>query len=266
MGVKISSLPINSLPYTGAEKIPLVQSGVTKGGTLSSFTNYLSGSLLPTTTFRSASADFAVKNADNNFTNTQTISVVETTKVKFGNFKSVIDPSNANILFGYNTSSTSTGTGNISIGLKSNSTGTDNIVLGTQSIAIDPIFNTLDSSNIAIGTDINTLSSIDYSYNIIIGTEANLTSFAPSQSNNIIIGAGSGCTDNAENNNIAIGFGAICYHDESIAIGNGATTTQSNQLALGNLNVMSGVITADTYTIISIGGVEYALILGSSIP
>jgi hypothetical protein len=43
MGIKISSLPNNSLPYTGSEKIPLVQDGQTRGGTLSSFVNYLTG-------------------------------------------------------------------------------------------------------------------------------------------------------------------------------------------------------------------------------
>ena len=60
MGIKISSLPNNALPYTGSEKIPLVQNGQTRAGTLSSLTNYLSG-------------NFAVKNANNNFTAGQTI-------------------------------------------------------------------------------------------------------------------------------------------------------------------------------------------------
>ena len=46
MGVKISELPNNSLPYTGSEEIPLVQSGETRAGTLSSLVNYLSGELL----------------------------------------------------------------------------------------------------------------------------------------------------------------------------------------------------------------------------
>lgn len=44
MGVKISSLPSVNLPYTGFEKIALVQSGVTRSTTLSSLTTYLSGS------------------------------------------------------------------------------------------------------------------------------------------------------------------------------------------------------------------------------
>jgi hypothetical protein len=63
MGIKISSLPVNALPYTGSEKIPLVQGGETRAGTLSSFVNYLSA----------GSANYAVKNADNNFTTGQTI-------------------------------------------------------------------------------------------------------------------------------------------------------------------------------------------------
>jgi len=44
-GIKIVDLPNNTLPYTGSEKIPLVQNGETRGGTLSSFVNYLSGAL-----------------------------------------------------------------------------------------------------------------------------------------------------------------------------------------------------------------------------
>ena len=83
MGVKISSLPVNTLPYTGAEKIPLVQNGETRAGTLSSLANYLvsdselaalSGNWQNTyTSFNSNSANFAVKNANNNFTAGQTI-------------------------------------------------------------------------------------------------------------------------------------------------------------------------------------------------
>lgn len=86
MGVKISSLSANTLPYTGSERIPLVQGGQTRGGTLSSFVNYLSGALLSDselsalsgnwqntyTTFRSNSANYAVKNADNSFSANQT--------------------------------------------------------------------------------------------------------------------------------------------------------------------------------------------------
>jgi len=85
MGIKISSLPNNALPYTGSEKIPLVQSGETRGGSLSSFVNYLSGALLSDselralsgnwqntyTTFGANSANYAVKNATNTFNSNQ---------------------------------------------------------------------------------------------------------------------------------------------------------------------------------------------------
>jgi len=46
MGIRISQLSANALPYTGRELIPLVQSATTRAGTLSSFVNYLSGALL----------------------------------------------------------------------------------------------------------------------------------------------------------------------------------------------------------------------------
>jgi hypothetical protein len=85
MGIKISSLPNNALPYTGSEKIPLVQTGQTRAGTLSSFVNYLSGALLSDselralsgnwqntyTTFRANSANYAVTNATNTFSELQ---------------------------------------------------------------------------------------------------------------------------------------------------------------------------------------------------
>jgi hypothetical protein len=87
MGIKISSLPNNALPYTGSEEIPLVQNGQTRAGTLSSFVSYLSGALLSDselralsgnwqntyTTFTSNSANYAVKNVNNNFTTAQTV-------------------------------------------------------------------------------------------------------------------------------------------------------------------------------------------------
>lgn len=87
MGIKISNLPDNALPYTGSERIPLIQDGETRGGTLSSFVSYLSGALLSDselgalsgnwqntyTTFRSNSANYAVKNANNNFATDQTV-------------------------------------------------------------------------------------------------------------------------------------------------------------------------------------------------
>ena len=65
MGVKISALPHNELPYSGSEQFPLVQInnlvGETRAGTLSSLVNYLSG-------------DFAFYNRANEFTQSQTVS------------------------------------------------------------------------------------------------------------------------------------------------------------------------------------------------
>jgi hypothetical protein len=46
MGIKISELPVSTQPYSGQEQIPLVQSGETRVGNLSSFVNFLSGALL----------------------------------------------------------------------------------------------------------------------------------------------------------------------------------------------------------------------------
>ena len=73
MGIKISNLPTNALPYSGSEKIPLVQSGDTKAGTLSSLVSYLSASLTTDSELAALSGNFAVKNANNNFITGQTI-------------------------------------------------------------------------------------------------------------------------------------------------------------------------------------------------
>lgn len=68
MGVKISDLPAISIPYNGGEKIPLVQSGVTKASNLSSFVNYLSGALLADSELKSLSgvwqSNFTTTNAN----------------------------------------------------------------------------------------------------------------------------------------------------------------------------------------------------------
>lgn len=61
MGIKISALPPNAVPYTGSEEFPLVQERETRAGTLSSLVNYLSG-------------DFAFVNRENAFTRSQNIS------------------------------------------------------------------------------------------------------------------------------------------------------------------------------------------------
>ena len=43
MGKKISQLNANELPYDGHELVAIVEAGETRGGTLSSFMNYLTG-------------------------------------------------------------------------------------------------------------------------------------------------------------------------------------------------------------------------------
>lgn len=275
MGVKISSLPINTLPYTGSEEIPLVQSGETRAGTLSSFVNYLSGTLgsgsIDTgvrslsgnwqntyTTYSANSANYAVKNADNNFTNTQTISVINTTKVKFGsNYKAKIDPNTANIQFGYDSTDTTSGTYNISIGVKANSSGTSNIVIGTQDSSV---FNS--DNNIAIGTNIfnynNAAIAVNNEKNILIGSGAKIQDNSGGvTSNNIVIGTNS---ETYGYDNVVIGNTALTYgYSSCIVLGKDATPTQDNQLVIGGVAVDYGTITPDHYMTVSINGSPYRL-------
>lgn len=289
MGVKISSLPVNALPYTGAEQLALVQGSETKAGTLSSFVSYLSGALLSDselralsgnwqntyTTFTTNSANYAVKNADNNFTNTQTISVVDTTKIKFGSsLKSVIDQTNGNIFFGYNATSTSEGSGNIkiglgtnstggssniSIGVASNSTGSYNIVMGSQTLGSNPMFGTYDASNIAIGDDILTSASTNLG-NILIGKANISTSISY---NNIVIGRNSGCDASGGYNNVVIGVGSTSSHNNCILFGYGATTTADYQLALGGITPEPGSLYSDYYLPVCLNGTVYYILLAS---
>ena len=67
MAVKISQLPSSNLPYQGSEQIPLVQSGVTRAGTLSSLTTYLSGSFYSNSAFAQISGRFARIDVNSNF-------------------------------------------------------------------------------------------------------------------------------------------------------------------------------------------------------
>ena len=62
MGIRISELPSNTLPYSGTDQIPIVQNSVTRAATLSSLVTYLS-----------SSANYAFKDAANIFTATQSI-------------------------------------------------------------------------------------------------------------------------------------------------------------------------------------------------
>jgi len=291
MGIKISSLPNNTLPYTGSEEIPLVQSGQTRAGTLSSFVNYLSGALLSDselralsgnwqstyTTFSSNSSNYAVKNADNNFTNTQTISVVETTKVKFGAFKAEIN-NNGNIIFGYNVSNNTAGTNNIKIGSKALSDGGNNIVIGQHPNGVDPVFDSASTNNIALGTDITASSDNGPDSNIIIGNESFINSFGYEDvQNNIIIGSsaglGGGIFDNivigraassSGSNNIVLGADITTNDSNCILLGNGAESTTDNQLAFGGLTPEAESTTPTHRLPVTFDGVLYYLILGSA--
>ncbi len=266
MGVKISSLPINDLPYTGSEKIPLVQSGVTKAGTLSSFVNYLSG-------------DFAVKNADNNFTNTQTISVIDTTRIKFGPDV------------------------NISIGDNANSLGVSNIIIGSQLLpsTSDTVFLENDTNNIAIGEEVNISHDITVTLgnninigkgssitaptsvenNIAIGINSTIGGTAGFTTSNIAIGAGSSASGGANvsigagsfiandsSGSVVIGQGASSGFDQCIVFGYEAASTTNNQLALGGLivNTVGGSAVLDRYLTIRIDATDYYLFLSTQNP
>lgn len=292
MGIKISNLTPNTLPYSGSEKIPLVQSGDTKAGTLSSFVNYLSGVLLTDselaslsgnwqstyTTFTSNSSNYALKNVDNNFTNTQTISVVGTTKVKFGNFKAEINATYGNILFGKNTEVTSSGSNNISIGIQANSQGSDNIVIGSQPNAAGPVFDSQTTTNIALGRDITSTSLDGPDYNILIGNGSFIDSFGYTEvQNNIAIGSGAniagGQYDNivigrasssAGNNNIIIGPEINTTYNSCILFGYGAIPTADNQLGFGGIDIETDTVILTHRIPITINGYLYYIPIGTT--
>lgn len=73
MGVKISNLPSFQLPYTGRELVPFVQNGETRVSVLSTLNSYLSSALVADSELAALSTNFALKNANNNFTAEQTI-------------------------------------------------------------------------------------------------------------------------------------------------------------------------------------------------
>ena len=259
MGVKISSLPINTLPYSGGEKIPLVQGSETRAGTLSSFINYLSGAFVIDT------SNFAVKNANNNFTNTQTISVVDTTKVKFGNFKAKIDATTANIQFGYDSTDTTSGTYNISIGVNANSSGDDNISIGRPTTSADA-FKSNDSYNISIGPSIYlnptppTLVS-----NTVIGNGSYIDTTS-NANDNVIIGTNAGITGSSVATSVVIGPNATSSFDNCVVLGTAAAPSESNQLAFGYINVFPGIGTQNYYMRVNISGTNYYILMSDTEP
>ena len=69
MGKKISQLNRNELPYEGNELVAIVETAETRGGTLSSFMNYLSGAKYGT----AQDSPIATPLANNFFQATQSI-------------------------------------------------------------------------------------------------------------------------------------------------------------------------------------------------
>jgi hypothetical protein len=244
MGLKISSLPVNSLPYSGSEKLPLVQSGVTKAGTLSSFVNYLSGAL-PSggsnvssltgnwqstyTTFSSNSANYAVKNADNNFNTNQTftddITIGTGTYLKEIPAPSTIDA--YSLILGYNAGAND----------GSSTTYDDNVFIGYQSGNDSGSIFGATSKNIGIG-----YGSLDSAGSGTYGSASN--NIALGESSGINIGSNNVSTPNTTNNIISIGSNA----GSNIGSGNDSSNGNAvNVIAIGN-TAGTGVGSATSYS------------------
>jgi hypothetical protein len=78
MGVKISDLPEITIPFSGGEKIPVVQSGVTRASNLSSFVNFLSGALLADSELKALSGAWQSNYTTTNSTSANWSSVYST--------------------------------------------------------------------------------------------------------------------------------------------------------------------------------------------
>ena len=201
MGIKITSLPVVSLPYSGSEQIALVQSGTTKVGNLSSLNSYLSGALLAdselaalsgnwqsvSTTFRANSANYAVKNFDNNFSASQTFTTgvinIGSTPIKQLNEG---DQSSFLIGSGYEDPFESTLTNSVGIGTDVFNGSNGDTLSGyniTKTIAI----------GYRAGNDMN-ITSGGFSDVILIGTDAGSGGLSQgSQANGVVcIGKSSG--------------------------------------------------------------------------
>jgi hypothetical protein len=258
MGVKISSLPVNTLPYTGAEQIPLVQGGETRAGTLSSFVNYLS-----------ASSNYAVKDADNNFTATQTISSLKTNRIVFDNntpSELVIDNS-LNTYIGQQIQPD--GTDDIIIG--SNITTTtgnqNNIVIGYHFVGAELTLNSSNDIYIGYGTyNSNTAAeSEDNSYNTVIGNNSGILDNTGNPTDyNTILGYNNNSTGAG---NIIVGTGNAAGFDDCIILGNGATAGQNNELVIGNgITPLMGYSSPSHSLPVRIGDDVYYIILTAAAP
>lgn len=238
MGVKISSLPVNALPYTGSEKIPLVQGGETKAGTLSSFVNYLSGALL---------SDSELSILSGNWQNTYTN--VTSNSARWNSTYTTVNASSGNWQNTYTTFRANSA--NYAVKNTNNNFSTDQtFTSGKITIGTNTVFTHLDTTSIGIGfnagVDAGT-SSIDFEKNIFTGYEAgNFAGYEGIAENNICIGSGAGSSIGANSTGIA---------QQIIAIGTSAG------LEIGKSLPNSGTAT----DIISIGN-NAGISIGSSHP
>lgn len=266
MGVKISSLPVNALPYTGAEKIALVQGGETRAGTLSSLTTY-----------------YAVKSGGNNFTGTQNINgPLYATNITANEFilnnsvrlsapidnsdsvvvinsfadSELISGSSFSIVIGKGTVNTKELSKVVAIGhecLKNSTTPyllEDTVAIGHQAgIQLNGTANTF------IGREAGTNSACSQSIGI-----GRFAGSSAGGNNNIFIGENSGKYITGSNN-ITIGSDIQISPTNAqgcIVLGHGASATANNQFVLGSTTVpLSTTATTGTisnYLIVNING------------
>lgn len=272
MGIKISSLPVNALPYTGAEKVPIVQSGETRGGTLSSFVNYLSGSSLLD--------NVAFTNADNNFSTTQTIvgsSVADEFKPTGGSGSTTISLKRLDGGSSFGITDTLTGdvlgTNVIALGEGAMLNGG----IGTSSTLADTIAIGYGAGN-SIGQDggtVNDVIAIGYNSGyqsglgfgvasdcIFLGDGAGYTagSNIGSVTDLIAIGtstAGSAGAAGTITNTIAIGK----YAGSSVSVGNGGGSPSTSEVIMIGTNAGYGIAHGSEDTV---GGASNVIAIGNN--
>jgi hypothetical protein len=96
MGVKISDLPEITIPFSGGEKIPVVQSGVTRASNLSSFVNFLSGALLADSELKALSGAWQSNYTTTNSNSANWSSNYTTTNSNSANWSSNFTTTNSN--------------------------------------------------------------------------------------------------------------------------------------------------------------------------
>jgi hypothetical protein len=96
MGVKISDLPEITIPFSGGEKIPVVQSGVTRASNLSSFVNFLSGALLADSELKALSGAWQSNYTTTNSNSANWSSNYTTTNSNSANWSSNYTTTNSN--------------------------------------------------------------------------------------------------------------------------------------------------------------------------